>query len=111
MQAREQRIEELTQELDQRRKEVAALSAANAELGAERVRLETSLAKERESTAEKLSLIEAAQKQLSDAFKALSAEALKSNNQSFLDLARETLEKQRQSVVLTWRYVAVPLTS
>jgi DNA recombination protein RmuC len=99
VQAREQRIEELTQELDQRRKEVAALSAANAELGAERVRLETSLAKERESTAEKLSLIEAAQKQLSDAFKALSAEALKSNNQSFLDLARETLEKQRQSAV------------
>lgn len=99
VQARDHRIEELVLELSQCRDEIATLGATNAELGAERARLETSLAKERESAAEKLSLIEEAQKQLSDAFKALSAEALKSNNQSFLDLARETLEKQRQSAV------------
>ena len=34
-----------------------------------------------------------AKQNLSDAFTALSAEALKSNNQSFLDLAKATLEK------------------
>jgi DNA recombination protein RmuC len=40
---------------------------------------------------ERLALLEEAQQKLSDAFKALAAEALRSNNQMFLDLARETL--------------------
>lgn len=40
---------------------------------------------------ERLALLEEAQRKLSDAFKALAAEALRSNNQMFLDLARETL--------------------
>lgn len=42
---------------------------------------------------EKLALLEDARRKLSDAFQALSAEALKSNNQAFLQLAKETLEK------------------
>jgi DNA recombination protein RmuC len=42
---------------------------------------------------EKLELIDEAKEKLSDTFKALSAEALKSNNQSFLELAKENLEK------------------
>src|SRR5207344_1420140 len=37
-----------------------------------------------------------AQQKLGDAFKALSSEALKSNNQSFLELANATLEKFQQ---------------
>ncbi len=48
------------------------------------------------SNADKLVLLEEAKKQLSDAFNALSADALKSNNQAFLDLAKATLEKYQE---------------
>jgi len=51
------------------------------------------LEQERKQTAEKMSLIEKAQTELSNAFKALSSDALKSNNQTFLELAKTTLEK------------------
>ena len=68
---------------------VMDLQTANSEL-------ETTVAKERESAAEKLALLNEAQVRLSEAFKALSAEALRSNNQSFLELARATLEKHQE---------------
>jgi hypothetical protein len=55
---------------------------------------EERLATAEKSAQEKLSLLEEARRKLSDAFQALSAEALKSNNQAFLQLARETLEKR-----------------
>jgi DNA recombination protein RmuC len=60
-------------------------------------RLETVLDKERNAFDEKLSVLNDAQAKLTDAFKALSAEALKSNNQSFLELARTALEKFQES--------------
>jgi DNA recombination protein RmuC len=56
-------------------------------------RLETTLEHERKAANEKAAILNEATVKLSDAFKALSAEALKSNNQSFLELARVTLEK------------------
>lgn len=46
---------------------------------------------ERRAAQEKLALIDDARVKLSDAFKALSAEALRQNNQSFLDLANAAL--------------------
>ncbi len=55
--------------------------------------LETAREKERQSAEEKLQLIDKAQKQLSESFQALSSQALKSNNQAFLDLAKTHLEK------------------
>ena len=55
--------------------------------------LETQILEERKAAEEKLGLLNETQAKLSDAFKALSAEALKSNNESFLNLARATLEK------------------
>lgn len=55
--------------------------------------LATTLQKERKATEEKLAILDEAHVKLSDAFKALSAEALRCNNQSFLELARESLEK------------------
>ena len=58
--------------------------------------LETTLAEERKLNREKLALLNDAQEKLSDAFKALSADALQSNNQSFLELARATLESYQQ---------------
>jgi DNA recombination protein RmuC len=65
----------------------------NAELQAKISSLTTRLHEERKASEEKLAILDAAQSKLSDAFKALSSEALKSNNQSFLDLAKATLEK------------------
>lgn len=53
----------------------------------------TRLLDERKASAEKLALLDEAQARLGDAFKALSADALRSNNQSFIDLARSVLEK------------------
>jgi len=46
---------------------------------------------------EKIALLNDAQRRLSDAFKALSADALHSNNQTFLDLANATLAKFQES--------------
>ncbi len=47
---------------------------------------------------EKMSLLNEAQQKLSDAFKALSADALKSNNQAFLGLADLTLKPLKESL-------------
>src|SRR6185295_16051029 len=63
----------------------------NAGLLAQISGLETQLNAERKASIEKLGLLQDAQGKLSDAFKALSAEALNTNSQSFLNLARETL--------------------
>ncbi|MBW8876522.1 MAG: DNA recombination protein RmuC [Acidobacteria bacterium] len=62
-----------------------------ARLQAEIARLRAQLDAERQGAGEKLRLLNEAQAQLSNAFKALSDEALKSNNQSFLHLAQATL--------------------
>ena len=48
---------------------------------------------EKKNAAEKIQLLEDTQNRLSDSFKSMSAEALKNNNRTFLDLAKENLEK------------------
>jgi DNA recombination protein RmuC len=48
---------------------------------------------ERDAAQEKLRLLGEAKEELANAFKALSAEALRTNNSSFLELARTTLER------------------
>ncbi|MFO0793876.1 MAG: DNA recombination protein RmuC [Candidatus Brocadiaceae bacterium] len=57
------------------------------------VRLETTLEHERKTAHEKLAILNEATVRLQDAFKALSSEALRSNNQTFLELAKTTLER------------------
>jgi DNA recombination protein RmuC len=54
---------------------------------------EARVEEERKASARELALVNEAKEKLGDAFKALSSEALKSNNQSFLELAKATLEK------------------
>ncbi len=58
--------------------------------------LEAQLEEERRTTAQKLSVLDEAQTRFSDAFKALSSEALRHNNTSFLELAKSTLEKTQE---------------
>jgi DNA recombination protein RmuC len=52
---------------------------------------------ERQGSAEKLALLARAETRLREAFSSLSAEALRQNNQSFLDLARTKLGELQQS--------------
>ncbi len=58
----------------------------------ERATLEVRLAEAQKNLAEQRSLLEAAQARLEDAFKAMAGEALKSNNEAFLQLAEQTLK-------------------
>ena len=67
--------------------------ALEARFEAERRALEGQLATERGAFAGKLGILNEAQQRLSDAFKALAAEALRTNNETFLQLARENLER------------------
>lgn len=60
-------------------------------------RLTAELEAERTGAAEKLALLQDAEVKLREAFKALSAEALSANNQSFLDLAKTKLEQHQES--------------
>jgi len=63
----------------------------------ERAVLQTRLEEERKANQEKLTLINNAESKLGDAFKALSADALRNNNQSFLDLAKQNLDSFQQT--------------
>lgn len=78
---------------------VAAREQTIEELRAENARLSVELKKETEARAgldAKVAAFDEAQSKLKDAFQALSAEALQSNNQAFLDLARTSLERFHQ---------------
>lgn len=63
----------------------------------ERAVLVTRLEEERKANQEKLTLVNNAEIKLADAFKALSADALRNNNQSFLDLAKQNLQSFQQT--------------
>jgi DNA recombination protein RmuC len=70
-------------------------TAANAslqQLRADNARLEAALEHERAAANEKLALVTRASEDLKNAFSALAAQALHTNNQSFLELARTQLE-------------------
>ena len=64
-----------------------------AELQARLASLQAAEEERRKATEEKLSLIDDARAKLLEAFKALSADALRNNSQSFLQLAKTALEK------------------
>ncbi|MBS2002620.1 MAG: DNA recombination protein RmuC [Cyanobacteria bacterium SZAS LIN-5] len=83
----------LERSLNERVLQAASADALASQLRQQLAVVETSRDKERVAAAEKIALIEQAQEKLSSAFQALSAEALKSNNQAFLDLARTQLER------------------
>jgi DNA recombination protein RmuC len=87
------RLSALQQELAKVRLEAAKSADLNAQLNAAKVKLETTIALERKANDEKLAILNQMTEELRESFQALSAEALKSNNQAFLHLAQSTLEK------------------
>ncbi len=75
---------------------IIKLQTENSDLRTRLSEAEVKREEERRSAEEKLLLLEDARRNLSDAFQSLSAEALRSNNQSFLALAKATLEKYQE---------------
>lgn len=97
LQAKEEQIQGVTGALDKANEELRRLQNDLMSECEKRAELQAKLEAERSAAAEKLAVINDAKQHLSDAFKALSAEALNSNNQSFLALANSTLEKFQES--------------
>jgi DNA recombination protein RmuC len=93
LRAREQQIQEFRSSAQAKDEQLACLQSEATELKMEVTGLGTRIQEERKAAEEKLAILDEARQKLSDAFQALSAEALRSNNQSFLDLAKSTLEK------------------
>lgn len=89
-------LAEKTQLLGSRETALDTVQAQLAQLGKEAAGLRVELDQERSAAAEKLELVSRAEQRLREAFQALSAEALKSNNQAFLDLARAQLGEFQQ---------------
>ncbi len=87
------RIPEFEAKLRAFEEQALSLRKENAGFQAKLSEVETRLTGERKAADEKLALLNDAREKLSDAFKALSADALRSSNVSFLELARTTLEK------------------
>jgi DNA recombination protein RmuC len=90
-------LDEVRTSLAEREARLARAQAESSDLKARVAELEARLAQERAAAAEKLKLLEEARAQLTESFKALSAEALARNNQSFLDLARQSLAAQQEA--------------
>ncbi len=83
----------MQKELLAAKSDVERLLRDEKELVAGRARLEAALESERKGGAEKIELLTQAGEDLQNAFKALAADALKSNNLSFLQIAQETLKR------------------
>jgi DNA recombination protein RmuC len=87
------RIPELEAELARKEETARHLQKELLVLKTRESELETTLIQEKKAAEEKLALLQQAEAKLSHAFEALSSDALRRNNQSFLELAKTTLEK------------------
>ncbi|HSK63787.1 MAG TPA: DNA recombination protein RmuC, partial [Pyrinomonadaceae bacterium] len=94
---KEDQLRELREALDRETDQCEWLRGENARTLAELSALKTRLEEERKASQEKLALLCSAEEKLTDAFKAISADALRNNNRSFLDLARQNLETFQQN--------------
>lgn len=79
--------------------DLAALRAQESALAVRCATLQTALEKDQALFAERQATLEAARDSFADAFKVISADALAKNNQSFLELARSTLEAQQAAAL------------
>jgi DNA recombination protein RmuC len=86
-------LPELRNQLKSKDEELVAVRAELKTETTARATAESTLAEERKRLEEQRALFTEAQEKLKDAFQSLAAQALSTNNQSFLDLAKSTLEK------------------
>jgi len=91
--ARDARLAMTEKDLRVAREDLARQQEAQSRLREQAAGLQSTLEHERKSSVEKLDLIDRASEELREAFQALASEALKSNNQSFLQLAKTSLER------------------
>ncbi|MCF8178207.1 MAG: DNA recombination protein RmuC [Sulfuritalea sp.] len=89
------RTREARAQIEQFESELVRLRAQESALAIRCATLQTELEKDQALFAERQATLEAARDSFADAFKVISAEALTRNNQSFLELARSTLEAQQ----------------
>jgi DNA recombination protein RmuC len=87
------RLSVTEKELAAEKATLARLQQAQSELIAAKARLECTLESERKTSNEKIDLVTRAGEELQNAFKAMASDALKSNNLSFLTLAKESLQR------------------
>lgn len=90
---RARQAEALREDLRERDDRFAELGEEMASVREQRARLQTQIEEERRAFEEQKGILDEAQKKLADAFNALSSDALRKNNQAFLELAQETLQK------------------
>ncbi len=91
--AQNARLALMEKELTSGKADLARLLASNTELISGKARLESTLEAERKANDEKVELVTRASEELRNAFKAMASDALKNNNLTFLDLAKERLER------------------
>lgn len=88
-----EQVIELKQRLQDREQETNRLREEISDLKQTQTELETTLQKERQAMEEKIAFLHETAQKMENAFKSLSAECLRTNNQQFMDLAKATLEK------------------
>src|SRR5678815_2131855 len=94
---KDRQLLDVRETLDMQTAQINELQNENARTLASLSSIQTRLEEERRINQDKLELLSNAERKLGDAFKALSADALRSNNQSFLDLAKQNLETFQQN--------------
>ena len=87
--------DDLRRQLDERTREVRTIQSDLADVRTTKAQLETRLSEQRQQIAEKLELLENLRVKMTDAFKALAADSLKDNAESFLKLAATSFDKLR----------------
>ncbi len=109
LEAERNRVTEAKQNLTSAQQEILVLRDSEATLKQEQAALMAKLTAEQKAAKEKELILQEAQVKLSDTFKALSADALKSNQEQFLQLAKTSFTAQQESAVgdLDKRKVAV----
>jgi DNA recombination protein RmuC len=95
--ARVEQLPALERTIEQRDRQLGELQRQLADITQRGARLETIIRRDRLAMREKLAFMEDWQTRMGDAYKALSTDALKENNQIFLDLAQSALARQLET--------------
>jgi DNA recombination protein RmuC len=98
LEGRQESIEKLSGERDSLQAELNAAGIEKTSLKEDIARLNVSLQREHREGLEKLELLKNAETRLSETFKSLAAQALNTNNDSFLTLAKTKLEPVEGSI-------------